>query len=270
MPEGHTIHRAARLQTRRFGGARLDVWSPQGRFSDGAAVLDGMVLDRVDAHGKHLLYRWRGAPTLHVHLGLFGRFRIGPEVTPSPNARIAWRSETHVLALSGPTICELVDGEDEADLLQRIGPDPLAPADGDLGRLQMGLARRSIPIGAALLDQRLLAGVGNVYRAEILFLAGINPHRASRDLTADEVERMWALTVNLMDRGERLGRIVTVDPGEVGLDRLEDAQPGSRLYVYKRSGEACRRCESPVAHGELGGRSIWWCGTCQPGNAIQR
>lgn len=263
MPEGHTIHRAARLQTKRFGGKTLRVWSPQGRFAQEASELDGKRLERVEAMGKHLLYRWRGAPTLHVHLGLFGRFRIGPDVEPSPNARVAWSSDTHLLALSGPTVCEFIDPDAERELAERLGPDPLAPQQDDAQRLAAALGRSTIPIGAAMLDQTVMAGVGNVYRAEILFLAGIDPSTPSKALARDDVEAIWKLTVEQLTLGERLGRIVTVDPEEVGVPGPNKVPRGERTYVYKRAGASCRRCGSGIRSTELGSRSIWWCPSCQ-------
>lgn len=263
MPEGHTIHRHARLQTRRFSGEVLRVWSPQGRFAAEASLLDGRVLERVDALGKHLLYRWHGAPTVHVHLGLFGRFRTGRDVQPSPNARLAWASKEAVLALSGPTVCELFDPDEEADLRKRIGPDPLAPNAGDADRFAETLERRPSPIGAVLLDQSVLAGVGNVYRAEILFLVGIDPFRPAKSLGPGEVERIWQVTVAELEAGERSGRIVTRDPGDLGLSHRREVPRGERRYVYGRGGTPCRRCGETILSRPLAGRPISWCGRCQ-------
>ena len=239
------------------------MWSPQGRFDDGAAVLDGHVLSRVDAVGKHLLYRWVDAPTLHVHLGLFGRFRIGPSVDPSPNARIAWRSDTHTLSLSGPTVCELFDDDDEQELRHRIGPDPLAPEGGDMDRFRESLARRSIPIGAALLDQKVVAGVGNVYRSEILYLVGLDPRVESRMVDEADVAAIWKTIEQELSRGERIGRIVTVEPSTAGVEKWKDVPRTERLHVYKRSGEPCRTCGSAIESTEMSGRTIWWCPGCQ-------
>ena len=94
MPEGHTIHRAARRQRRELGGQTLRASSPQGRFAEGAAALDGRRLEGVDAVGKHLFYRFDDGEVLHVHLGLFGRFRHHPAPAPEPRGliRCAWRA----------------------------------------------------------------------------------------------------------------------------------------------------------------------------------
>lgn len=266
MPEGHTVHRAARLQRRRFAGEALAVDSPQGRFAAGAAVLDGRALLGVDAHGKHLFHRWEGGDTLHVHLGLFGRFRIWTTDPPEPTdgTRLRWRGASGTLHLSGPTVCELVDPDREAAIRDRLGPDPLAPGDGAADVFAEGLARRRAPVGQALLDQALVAGIGNVYRAELCFLAGIDPHRRSDRVDHDDATRLWALAVGELARGERMGRIVTVRPEEVGRTRPRDVPRGERLYVYKRRGEPCRRCGRAIERSELGGRRIWWCPGCQP------
>lgn len=265
MPEGHTIHRYARRHRDALAGRRLAVSSPQGRFAAGAARLDGRRLGDVEAYGKHLFYRWQGGDTLHVHLGLFGRFRTHRRNPPPPSdgTRLAMAGDGVVVYLSGPTACELIDPGDEDALRARLGPDPLVdPDDGEA--FAAALSRRSIPIGAALLDQKIIAGVGNVYRAEVLFLAGIDPHRPSRRLAGDEVDRVWSTVAEQLRAGERSGRILTVVPADVGARRRRDVPRRERLYVYKRHGQSCRRCGHAIAQDELGGRTIWWCPRCQP------
>ena len=266
MPEGHTIHRAARLQHRRFAGDALAVDSPQGRFAAGASVLDGRTLERVDACGKHLFYRWEGDSTLHIHLGLFGRFRIWTKDPPAPTdgTRLRWRSPSGTLHLSGPTVCELIEPDDETEIRRRLGPDPLAPTADAPERFRQGLARRRSAVAQTLLDQRLVAGIGNVYRAEMLYLAGIHPQRAANRISDDEARRLWDLSVKLLTLGERLGRIVTVEPDEAGWSGARDVPRGERLYVYKRAGQPCRRCGTPIERTDLAGRSVWWCAGCQP------
>ena len=267
MPEGHTIHRQARLQRRSLGKGPIRVASPQGRFAAGAAVLDGQHLRSLDAIGKHLLYRWEQGDILHVHLGLFGKYRTYGEEPPppTPNTRLVLDGAASVY-LSGPTICELTDPISVETLRARLGPDPLdRTADPD--RFVAAMARRRVPVGAALLDQRAIAGIGNVYRAELLFLAGIHPNRPANSLDNGELGELWKLAVELMRIGERLGRIVTVDPAEIGAAGPGRVPRGTRLYVYKRKGQECRRCGTLVERWELGGRSIWACPSCQPGGA---
>jgi len=266
MPEGHTIHRAARLQRRRFAGSRLSLDSPQGRFSEGAAALDGRTLITIDAYGKHLFYRWEDGETLHVHLGLFGRFRMWTSDPPEPTdgTRLRWRADAGTLHLSGPTACELLDPDAEVAIRARLGPDPLAPTPDGPVRFARGLARRRAPVGQALLDQALIAGIGNVYRAEMLFLAGINPLRSAGDVTTAQADQLWSLAVTLLGIGERIGRIVTVDHARRGYRRPRDVPRGERLYVYRRHGEPCLVCGAQIERVALSGRTVWWCATCQP------
>ena len=269
MPEGHTIHRAARLQRRAFKGQVVAADSPQGRFAQGATLLDGARLDDIEAWGKHLLYRWSTGAVLHVHLGLFGRFRTftrdhpeEPLPTPTPGTRLRLVTAERVLHLAGPTACEVQDPDQVTALLARLGPDPLR-RDADPAGARAALRRRRIPIGAALLDQRVLAGIGNVYRAEVLFVIGVHPLRpaALDDATFDQ---LWGTISQMLRAGERSGRIVTVDPADVGRSRPRDLRRGERLYVYGRENQPCRRCGTVIRSVELAARPISWCPACQP------
>ena len=181
MPEGHTVHRAARRQTALLAGGPLAASSPQGRFADGAAALDGRVLAEVEAVGKHLFYRFDRDEVLHVHLGLFGRFREHPVPPPEPRGLIRLRlvGAEAAVDLSGPTACDLVGEEGRERIVARLGEDPLRPG-ADPERAIADLARRRVAIGAALLDQRIIAGLGNVFRAEVLFVCGVAPEREAR------------------------------------------------------------------------------------------
>lgn len=260
MPEGHTIHRLARLHWQDLGGRALRAWSPQGRFAEGAARLDGRAIERVEAHGKHLFHRWEGGLTLHVHLGLFGVFRTHHGAAPPPSAatRLALAAAAPDVAayLAGPTACELLAAEEERALRARLGPDPLSREDGAEEFVGM-LARRRGPVGGALLDQRVVAGVGNVYRAEALFVRGLHPDVPARDLGPGEAAGLWETLRTLMADGERSGRIHTV----AGPD--EGAGPPAR-YVYRRAGQPCRRCGSVVRSWQLASRAVYACLSCQP------
>ncbi|MEO0494120.1 MAG: DNA-formamidopyrimidine glycosylase family protein [Actinomycetota bacterium] len=266
MPEGHVLHRAARLQGRRFRGKAVRTTSPQGRFADGAATLNGQTVVGIDALGKHIFYRFDEGDVLHVHLGLFGKFRVRslPAPEPSPNARLVMESETDHLHLAGPTACELITPEEEDDLRARLGPDPiLDPADG-ADELERRLARRSISIGAALLDQKVVAGIGNVYRSELLFLAGIHPLTIAKTLERWAIDDIWLRSVTALTDGEKMGKIVTVLPDEMGVESPRELKRGDRLYVYKRTGAPCRRCAEPIQTADADGRNVWWCPVCQP------
>ena len=266
MPEGHTIHRIARLQRRDLLGGPIVAWSPQGRFEADAAVLDGREIVGIEAHGKHLVHRFDHDVLLHVHLGLFGKFPLHPLPAPVPsvNARIVLRGPGGEAQLSGPTVCALIDEDEWVATRDGLGPDPLHHPDDGAAQVAARLSRRTIPIGRALLDQKVLAGLGNVYRAEILFLAGIRPTRRADRLSGPEVERLWRLAEEQLTLGERAGRIVTVDPGEVGARSRSALAGDERLYVYKRDEQPCHRCGTEIRTRMLADRRVWWCPTCQP------
>ena len=262
MPEGHTIHRHARIHTEELGGQRLAVSSPQGWASEAAEAVDGKVLARVDAHGKHLLYRFEDDLSVHVHLGLFGKFRRyelpGPPTRDT--TRLRFIGEERGMDLAGAVISQLIAPGEEDELLARLGPDPLrrhARAD----RMRTALSRRKIPVGAALLDQSVIAGLGNIYRAEILFACGIHPHRESRSLSAAEVDAIWATSKRMLAYGEKTGKIVTVPRAEAA-GPLAKLTGRDRHQVYKR--EHCNRCGTAVRSETMAARTIFWCPACQP------
>jgi len=262
MPEGHTIHRAARDQTAMLAGAGVAASSPQGRFADGARCIDGRTLTVIDAHGKHLLYRFDGDLVLHVHLGLFGRFLLHRKGTPDPRGAIRLRMEGHggAVDLRGPTACELLEPDDERRLMARLGPDPLrADADPEAAWAKVHRSRR--PIGVLLMDQSVMAGVGNVYRAEALFVNGIHPTRPGTDLDDAELHAIWTTTVSMLRQGVKDNRIITVDRNEMRVKKGHHRR-GETTYVYHR--DVCLRCGTPVQTVELGGRACYFCPTCQP------
>jgi endonuclease-8 len=272
VPEGHTIHRIARSHRRHFAGRAVRVSSPQGRFASGAEVVDGRVLEGVQAAGKNLFYHWRDAPSIHVHLGLIGRFRTFREPdlpVPRPQTRLVLVADGVAAHLTGPMTCRLIDPEDVDGVVAALGPDPLAPealrSRRPGRRFAAGLARRRIPVAAALLDQGVVAGVGNVYRSEILFLCGIHPLRPAQSLGEAEAGVLWATAVQQLRHGVRLGRIVTVEPSDAGARSRRAVPEELRLYVYKRAGDPCRRCGTVIAGGPAGGRTVWWCPSCQHG-----
>ena len=223
MPEGHTILRLAREHQRLFKGSVLHVDSPQGKFAEGAEMLDGGRLVGVQAFGKHSLHRIRpfdGGPPrfdlwLHVHLGLYGKWVSGPLPLPEVVGQVRLRiwDEHHYAQLRGATVSEVLTAEAVKALQARLGEDPLKSRDA--GATSFAKVSRSVkPIGLLLMDQAVMAGVGNVYRAEILFIHRINPHRPGKLVTETEWQALWADLITLMRAGVRAGRIVTTAPAD--------------------------------------------------------
>ena len=263
MPEGHTLHRLARSQRAQFGGRVIDVSSPQGRFVD-AAMVDGRVLDDVSAHGKHLFAAF-GDRIVHVHLGLFGKYDAGEGEPPPPRGavRMRWVAATGWTDLRGPTACEVLAPSEVDAILARLGPDPLQLRP-DGSRAFARIARSKAPIAGLLMDQAVLAGVGNVYRAEILYRHRIDPYLPGRLLDASRWQPLWADLVTLMRAGLRAGRIVTTVPADrsrpTGKVLRDDA-----FYVYRRTDLPCRICTTPISMQLLAARKLYWCPHCQSG-----
>lgn len=263
MPEGHTIHALARDLRRNFAGAPIVASSPQGRFAAGASRLNGTTLTRSSAWGKYLFVDFDDGSILHIHLGLIGKFRptIVDPSHPADTVRLRFGEGLDAWDLTGPARCELIEERERREITSALGPDPLRRgASGRLPTFADGLAATSRPIGATLLDQSIVAGIGNVYRAEILFLCGVDPARPSNSLTTDEVECIWETTIRLLQLGVKLGRIVTTDPEEIGRQRGR-MRDDERLYVYHQ--EHCRRCGTELLTRDINGRRIESCPTCQ-------
>ena len=264
MPEGHTIHRAARDQGSALAGQALRVTSPQGRFDASKLGQEGdhVTLKRVEAFGKHLFYVFARERTVHVHLGLFGRFykRKSPPPAARETTRMRLEGTAVTFDLVGPTACEVVTKKQRATILARLGPDPLRD-DASPERFYETIARSKAPIGAALMDQSVISGVGNVYRAEALHLMKIHPSTASRALSRSEAEAMWTLLVALLRRGVLDKRIVTTQGLDLTSKRTRVPR-GESVHVYGRS--TCRSCGGAVQRFTLRARTAYVCPACQP------
>jgi endonuclease-8 len=314
MPEGNEIHRWAERHQAAFGGKVVRVDGPQGRFLD-SDVLDGRKLVKVMAVGKHLGYDFGRDRILHVHLGLQGDFKEGsgplPEVkgalrlrmwndaalkkpaVPGESKRHSWYSDDdgtgHLdpeqvawVELRGPMDCAVYSQEKWEKLTQRLGPDPLN-ADGPDRMVEKILKSRK-PIAALLMDQSVVAGVGNIYRAELLFRARVSPFVAGKDVEKKALQAIWKDAVLLMRAGMIDRRIITTHPkdrptsratssrgrlaGEVLTSESDAKVPKEEVhYVYRRHGQECFVCGSRVLKAEMEGRNLYWCPTCQEGVA---
>jgi len=274
VPEGHTIHRQATELRRGFGGGPVAVSSPQGRFEAGAALLDGRVLAKAEANGKHLFLGFsdeaghKPQSWLHVHLGLIGSWTFGPLAAGQPPpargaVRVRLVGENEYADLRGPTVCEVLTTHDVTAVRARLGADPLRK-DADHVRAGQRILKSKVPIGALLMQQEVVAGVGNVYRAETLFRARINPWTLGKDLDQGTWDALWADLVLLLKDGVKRGRIVTTLPQDrdrrSGPARREDAH-----YVYRRTGLPCRICGTLVVTEPMVGRNLYRCVVCQTG-----
>lgn len=240
--------------------------SPQGRFDAGAARIDGATLETAEAWGKHLLCTWSSGEILHVHLGLIGKFRRRRPDDEAVGA-IRLRLETDDVAwqLSGPQTCTLVDPTERDAIAAALGPDPLRHGKRGRAAFVAGLAATRRPIGAVLLDQRVVAGIGNVYRAELLWLVGVHPDTPASQIDAETAGQLWDLTVEQLRRGVEWNRIVTVSSTDAGRRVTRTMPRGDTLYVYKRADLPCRRCGELIRESSVAGRTIAHCPTCQPG-----
>lgn len=298
MPEGHSIHRLARQFQDVFAGRTLEVSSPQGRFTAGAAILDRHTLLEATAHGKQLFLRFDHGVLLHVHLGLYGAWsfggdesftgassigaprRIGERETFAPAGagspgtgyegppepvgavRVRLVSASGWADLRGATTCAAITEAEASAVLARLGPDPLHNRPGDREEFIRRVLRRKTAVGLLLMDQAIVAGIGNIYRAEVLFRQGVDPWTPGTSLDAETAGRLWDDTVATMSDGVRDGRIVTTPPalwsgGKAG------AADGEAHFVYKRQGQPCLRCGETVGMAEIAARKLYWCPGCQ-------
>lgn len=262
MPEGNEVHRFRDRQAAVFEGRVVHADSPNGRFRD-AAALDGRKLRAIRAHGKHLGYDFGKDLILHVHLGRYGDFTEGitPLAKPKGALRLRMWTKTDWLELRGPTDCSLYGEAKWRTLLERLGPDPLDP-EADPKPAFAAMRERKTPIGVLLMDQSVIAGIGNIYRAELLHRARVNPYRPGREVSAAELKGIWRDAVRLMPDGMVDRRIVTTRPK----DRPHPkgvAEKGEVHYVYRRAGRPCFVCGSKVQSEELAGRTLYWCPECQ-------
>lgn len=268
MPEGPSIFSAAAKHKRLLRGKTVVVTSPQGRFTD-AIRISGHRLTDVEAAGKHLFYHFKSGQKkslLHLHLGRLGKFRYyeGEQVPfPSPNCRLRLHTKQATVDLSGPTACHLISPEQREAILDRLGPDPLRE-DADPGSAWEKIHLSKKPIGALLLDQSIIAGLGNIFRAEILFRLGIHPAVPGSGLTKREFNAIWKDSVAMLKQAVKYGWIITTTPKDIGkpLEKAKGGRNGDRFYVYRRS--VCRHCRSRISTLTLGGRTIYLCPTCQP------
>ncbi|MEO6942266.1 MAG: zinc finger domain-containing protein [Terrimesophilobacter sp.] len=326
MPEGHSVHRIARQFALNFVGHRVAVSSPQGRFSDGAALLDGLLMTDSQAVGKQMFLEFAAvedAPRvwLRVHLGIYGAWDFAGDITadasmastngrightgmqgidladaedslhsigaprttrlrmaereteqelagfpPEPvgQVRVRLLTETAVADLRGPTACEVLEPEEVAAVIARLGPDPLVD-DGRAAedRFTDVIRRKPTSVGLLLMDQSVVAGIGNVYRAELLYRARLNPHTPGKNLSEDVVRALWKDWSHLLHIGVQTGLMLTMDDLSEADYARAVASRNDRHWVYRRAGLPCRTCGTNIVLEVAAARKLYWCPRCQ-------
>ena len=258
MPEGDTIHRTARALSAALTGAELTHFElPRQQAGRGGWPRSGERVAGVEARGKHLLIACPGGLTLHTHMRMGGSwhlYRPGERWRRSPGAVVAHLGTTgaEAVCFSAPVV-EVLREVDlrHHSVLTALGPDlcvPGADLDEALGRLDD--LDPSTPIGVALLDQTVAAGIGNVYRAEVAWACRVDPFRPVREVDTETRRHLYLTAARLLRANLDSPRRTTVPGG---------------LAVYDRAGRACPRCGGAVATRRLGeqARSVWWCLGCQ-------
>lgn len=293
MPEGNEIHRWADRHNAAFAGKKLRVESPNGRFPD-ALALDNHELKRVLAKGKHLGYVFGKDRVLHVHLGRYGdwtegqmpltepkgalRLRMWPVGAKSrkdavtPSKRHGWYSsddgtsslapsELDWVELRGASACELWTDAQWHALLDRLGPDPL---DGDNpGPAFDRILSAKTPVSVLLMDQSVLSGIGNIYRAELLYRQRLNPFLEGREVPLKSLKAMWRDSIPLLRAGMVDRRIVTTRPKDRPTKKAGTPLKEEAHYVYRRHNRPCFVCGTKILRQEIAGRSLYWCPACQ-------
>lgn len=329
MPEGHSVHRIARQFQANFTGAPVAVSSPQGRFAQGAAELDGHQIVQAKAVGKQLFLEFDHELWLRVHLGLYGAWDFAGDISVDPTiasangrmgqtnqrgtvvddgdgvvgahedspwsigaprrtrlrmaeseklepeletwppepigqVRVRLLTETACADLRGPTACEVQTIEQVERTIAKLGPDPLVDDVGEgEERFTATVRKKGSPIALLLMDQSVVSGIGNVYRAELLFRARLDPFRPGKEVPEELVRELWRDWVRLLRIGVETGQMLTMDDLDPEAYRKALASRDDRHWVYHRAGEPCRVCGTHIAMTELGGRKLYWCPTDQ-------
>jgi len=268
MPEGHTVHRTANQFNSHFAGKRIWVDSPQGRFIGGAVRVSGQILVEASAIGKQLFLEFDNHSFVRIHLGIYGKWQWHDNIAESGfldqptkgEVRARFYDNSTLTELRGPTVCEVIGQLEVLAIHDRLGPDPLNPdpSGEERNRFVQRVSRSSQSIAALLMDQSVVSGIGNVYRAELLFRAGLEPYTPGNRVPAEILGAIWDDAVALLQIGVKHGVMIT-------RDELFEANPDKvdRNFVYKRNGETCRECGSVISLALLAGRKLYWCPRCQ-------
>lgn len=332
MPEGHSVHRIARQFAANFVGTAPEVSSPQGRFAQGAAILNRREMTDARAVGKQMFLEFEEEQWLRVHLGIYGAWDFAGEIRIDPSIQMHAKGDTHLkfgqtgeysrpdiarpvdreaedsvtsigaprrtrvrmaehdtasqsetfppepkgqvrvrllndtvcADLRGPTACEVLTPAEVDAVLQRLGPDPAnADTPEEKQRFVERAGKKRTPIGLVLMDQSVVAGIGNIYRAEMLFRAELNPHTPANTLDRTVLEALWDDWSHLLEIGITVGQMMTIDGLEGEAYRRALLDRDERHWVYKLEGTPCKRCGTNIVLEEMGNRKLYWCPGCQ-------
>ncbi|MEO6825879.1 MAG: DNA-formamidopyrimidine glycosylase family protein [Microbacteriaceae bacterium] len=332
MPEGHSVHRIARQFAHNFLGHRVAVSSPQGRFAEGAALIDGRVITDSRAIGKQMFLEFDHQLWLRVHLGIYGawdfagavsvdptiasangrmgqtnqrgtaldkpvldeagenslhsigaprrtRLRMAEQETlravdgagqdtfpPEPigQVRVRLLTDAAVADLRGPTACEVLDPAQVDAVIAKLGPDPLVHNDAETeDHFAATIRKKPTPIALLLMDQSVVSGIGNVYRAELLFRARLNPHTPGKKVPEETARELWRDWARLLKIGVETGQMMTMADLDDEAYTRAMASRADRHWVYKREGLPCRVCATHIVLEEIGARKLYWCPSCQ-------
>jgi endonuclease-8 len=265
MPEGHSIHRVANTFRNDYLESKVKVFSPQGRFESDAKLISGRKLTESTAIGKQLFLGFDNELTLRIHLGIYGKWNFykvpiskAPEVWGAVRARFGVANFSS--DLRGPTVCEVIDQDGVNLVRKRLGPDPLNPdpTGSEVSKFISKVKKSKAPIGGALMNQAVISGIGNVYRAELLFRAGLHPKTPGDKITEERLLSIWDDAVKLMRIGVKKGVMLTRDDYLTGRVLVAD-----RYFVYKREALPCRVCNKKVVMEEFLARKLYYCPSCQ-------
>ncbi|MFT4214572.1 MAG: DNA-formamidopyrimidine glycosylase family protein [Microbacterium sp.] len=231
----------------------------------------GTDLDAVyDAAGENSLASIGAPRRARVHVRMSEQTRgladEGDQWPPPVVGQVRLRLLTSVTCadLRGPTACELLSAEGVQATIAKLGPDPLVDdPDAAASRFVAAVRRKPTPIGLLLMDQSVVSGIGNVYRAELLFRARLDPHTPGREVPAEVVEQLWHDWTRLLRIGVETGQMMTMDDLDPEAYRKAMAHRDDRHWVYHRAGLPCRMCGTAVVLEEMGARKLYWCPSCQ-------
>ncbi len=264
MPEGHSIRHLANLSDAAFKSKKITATSPQGRFAAEAAVIDQRQMTGAGAHGKHLFLRFGDEHAVHIHLGLYGwlHFNNGTKTKPKDTVRLRLEVDDFYADLIAPTACALLSPSEVEKILERLGPDPIHP-QANPEHAWNKIKKSSKSIAALLMDQSVIAGIGNVYRAELLFRSNTSPFIHGSQIAKEKFESIWKDSVELLKLGSIDGKIRTVKPEHINKEEVKLHGCSQNSYVYKQTGGLCRICNDTVRQETHAGRELYWCPTCQ-------